>query len=161
MAVGMLLVAASCEPMKMDTYEKNLEIPGHEWAYNYKPAFEVTLQPADTAYLYNISVNIRHKDAYPYSNIYLLIYTQFPGEQPISQRVELPLADMTGKWLGTGLDDIYEHQIPIQQKAILNKPGTYRFTFEQNMRQNPLPDIMNVGLRVEKAGLRTNEKATQ
>lgn len=161
MAVGMLLVAASCEPMKMDTYEKNLEIPGHEWAYNYKPAFEVTLQPADTAYVYNISVNIRHKDAYPYSNIYLLINTQFPGEQPISQRVELPLADMTGKWLGTGLDDIYEHQIPIQQKAILNKPGTYRFTFEQNMRQNPLPDIMNVGLRVEKAGLRTNEKATQ
>ncbi|WP_083721948.1 gliding motility lipoprotein GldH [[Flexibacter] sp. ATCC 35208] len=161
MAVGMLLVAASCEPMKMDTYEKNLEIPGHEWAYNYKPAFEVTLQPADTAYLYNIYVNIRHKDAYPYSNIYLLIDTQFPGEQPIPQRVELPLADMTGKWLGSGLDDIYEHQIPIQQHAILNKPGIYKFTFEQNMRQNPLPDIMNVGLRVEKAGLRTNEKATQ
>jgi gliding motility-associated lipoprotein GldH len=169
MAVGALLVAASCEPMKMDTYEKNLEVPGHEWAYNYKPAFEVTLQPADTAYLYNIYVNIRHKDAYPYSNIYLLINTQFPGEQPVSQRVELPLADMSGKWLGSGpdgvkankLDDIYEHRIPIQTKAILNKPGTYKFTFEQNMRQNPLPDIMNVGLRVEKAGLRTNEKATQ
>jgi gliding motility-associated lipoprotein GldH len=159
MAVGMLLVAASCEPMKMDTYEKNLEIPGHEWAYAYKPVFEVTLQPADTAYLYNIYVNIRHKDAYPYSNIYLLITTQFPGEKPIQQRVQLPLADVSGKWNGSGLDDIYEHRIPIQEKAILNKPGIYRFTFEQNMRQNPLPDIMNVGLRVEKAGLRTNEKA--
>jgi gliding motility-associated lipoprotein GldH len=158
-AAGMLLMAASCQPMKMDTYEKNLEIPGHEWSYEHKPVFEVTLLPQDTAYLYNIFVNVRHKDSYPYSNIWLVVNTQFPEGQPIPQRVELPLADMSGKWLGSGLDDIYEHQIPIQQSAILNKAGTYRFTFEQNMRQNPLPDIMNVGLRIEKAGLRKNEKA--
>jgi gliding motility-associated lipoprotein GldH len=158
-AAGMLLMVASCQPLKMDTYEKNLEIPGHEWSYGHKPVFEVTLLPQDTAYLYNIFVNVRHKDSYPYSNIWLVVNTQFPEGQPIPQRVELPLADMSGKWLGSGLDDIYEHQIPIQQKAILNKPGTYRFTFEQNMRQNPLPDIMNVGLRIEKAGLRKNEKA--
>ncbi|SFD33321.1 gliding motility-associated lipoprotein GldH [Chitinophaga sp. CF118] len=158
-AAGMLLATASCQPMKMDTYEKNLEIPGHQWSYSHKPVFEVTLQPQDTAYVYNIYVNVRHKDSYPYSNIWLVVNTQFPEGQPIPQRVELPLADMSGKWLGSGLDDIYEHQIPIQQRAILNKPGTYRFTFEQNMRQNPLPDIMNVGLRIEKAGLRQNEKA--
>lgn len=156
-AAGMLLIAA-CEPVKMDVYEKNLEIPGHEWAYAHKPAFEVTLEPRDTAYLYNISVNIRHTDAYPYSNIWVLVSTQFPGRQPTVQRVELPLADVTGKWLGSGLDDIYEHRIPIQQNAILNKPGTYRFTFEQNMRQNPLPNVMNVGLRIEKAGMRNHEK---
>ncbi|MVT07066.1 gliding motility lipoprotein GldH [Chitinophaga tropicalis] len=159
MAAGMFLAMASCEPLTMDTYEKNLEIPGHEWAYTYKPVFEVTVQPQDTAYLYNIYVNVRHRDSYPYSNIWLLVNTQFPGNKPVPQRVELPLADMSGKWLGSGLDDIYEHKIPIQQNAILNKPGLYRFTFEQNMRQNPLPAIMNVGLRIEKAGLRKNEKA--
>ncbi|TWW02310.1 gliding motility lipoprotein GldH [Chitinophaga pinensis] len=158
-AAGMLLAVASCQPLKMDTYEKNLDIPGHEWAYANKPVFEVTVQPQDTAYLYNIYVNVRHKDSYPYSNIWLLVHTQFPGDKPVAQRVELPLADVSGKWLGSGLDDIYEHRIPIQQKAILDRPGTYKFTFEQNMRQNPLPDIMNVGLRIEKAGLRKNEKA--
>lgn len=152
-AAGLLLLAA-CEPLKMDTYEKNLEIPGHEWNYSYMPEFEVTLKPQDTAYLYNIYVDVRHKDAYPYSNLWLMVDTQFPGEQPRSQRVELPLAGVEGKWLGSGLDDIYEHRIPIQEKAILNKPGTYRFTFKQTMRQNPLPDVMNVGLRIEKAGLR-------
>lgn len=155
---GMLLSAAACQPLKMDTYEKNLDIPGHEWSYAYKPVFEVTVQPQDTAYVYNIYVNVRHKDSYPFSNIWLQVHTQFPGEKPVTQRVELPLADNSGKWLGSGLDGIYEHRIPIQQKAIMNKPGTYKFTFEQNMRQNPLPDIMNVGLRIEKAGLRNNEK---
>jgi gliding motility-associated lipoprotein GldH len=150
---GFLLMAA-CQPLKMDTYEKNLEIPGHEWAYSYKPEFEVTLKPEDTAYVYNIYVNVRHKDAYPYSNLWLEVSTQFPGAAQQIQRVELPLADVQGKWLGSGLDDIYEHRIPIQQNAILNKPGTYRFSFKQTMRQNPLPDMMNVGLRIEKAGLR-------
>lgn len=156
--VGGMLFAAGCQPLKMDTYEKNLDIPGHEWSYAYTPVFEVTLQPEDTAYLYNIYVNVRHKDSYPYSNIWLQIHTQFPGEKPSVKRVELPLADVTGKWLGSGLDDMFEHRIPIQEKALLPKPGTYKFTFEQNMRQNPLPDIMNVGLRIEKAGLRKDEK---
>jgi len=147
---------AACLPAKMDAYEKNQEIPGHKWSYQYKPVFEVTINPEDTAYLYNIYVNIRHQDAYPYSNIWLLIGTQYPGDSTHTQsrRVELPLADAAGKWLGSGLDDIYEHRIPIQERAILNKPGTYRFTFEQNMRQNPLPYVMNVGLRIEKAGTR-------
>ena len=152
---GLLLLAAACKPPKMDTYEKNLEIPGHEWTYDYKPSFEVKIQPEDTAYLYNIYVNIRHTDAYPYSNIWLLVGTQTPGDSTVKeQRVQLPLADVSGKWAGSGLDDIYEHRVFIQQRAILNKPGIYKFTFEQNMRQNPLPYVMNVGLRIEKAGTR-------
>ncbi len=155
MAVAACLVMASCLPTKMDTYEKNQEIPGHQWSYQYKPVFDVTVKPEDTAFLYNIYVNIRHQDAYPYSNIWVMVNTQFPGDTTQHpRRVELPLADVSGKWLGSGLDDIYEHRIPIQENAILNKPGTYHFTFEQNMRQNPLPYVMNVGLRVEKAAPR-------
>ncbi|PUZ26673.1 gliding motility-associated lipoprotein GldH [Chitinophaga costaii] len=145
---------AACQPMKMDTYEKNVDVPHHQWSTDFKPEFQVTLQPQDTVYLYNLYVNVRHKDAYPYSNIWVIITTQFPGAQPIAQRVELPLEDETGKWLGSGVDDIYEHRIPIQRGAILNRAGTYKISFEQNMRQNPLPDILNVGLRVEKAGHR-------
>lgn len=152
---GLLLLAAACKPIKMDAYEKNLEIPGHDWAYDYKPSFDVTIQPEDTANLYDIYVNVRHTDAYPYSNIWLLVGTRYPGDSiPKEQRVELPLADINGKWHGSGIDDIYEHRVLIQQKAIFSKPGTYKFTFEQNMRQNPLPHVMNIGLRIEKAGKR-------
>lgn len=154
-AAGLLFFVAACKPPKLDVYEKNLEIPGHEWSSDYKPSFEIKILPEDTAWLYNIYVNIRHTDAYPYSNIWLLIGTQYPGDSiPKEQRVELPLADVTGKWSGTGIDDIFEHRIFIQQQATFNIPGTYKFTFEQNMRQNPLPDVMNVGVRIEKAGKR-------
>ncbi|NIG52475.1 gliding motility lipoprotein GldH [Chitinophaga sp. Cy-1792] len=152
---GLFLLAAACKPPKMDAYEKNLEIPGHDWAYDYKPSFEVKFEPEDTAWLYNIYVNVRHTAAYPYSNLWLLVGTQYPGDSiPQSQRVELPLAEASGKWLGSGIDDIYEHRVPIQRNAIFDKPGTYKISFEQNMRQNPLPNVMNVGLRIEKAGKR-------
>ena len=149
------LLVFSCKPPRMDTFEKNHDIPRHEWHTGYQPSFELELAPEDTAFYYNIYVNVRHTDAYPYNNLWLLIRTLVPGDSTADvRRVELPLADTYGKWLGNGLDDIFEHRIPIQQNALLAKPGMYRFSFEQNMRQDPLPDMMSVGLRIEKAAPR-------
>lgn len=157
------LLAVACKPPRMDTFEKNRDISRSEWAADDKPFFELDLAPEDTAFYYNIYVNVRHTDAYPYSNLWMLIGTRAPGDSTgVSRRVELPLADTYGKWLGSGVngmvvtnnDDVFEHRIPIQQNAVFDKPGRYRFTFEQNMRQNPLPNILSVGLRIEKAAPR-------
>ncbi len=154
-ALFICLLAFACKPPKLDTFEKNRDIPHSEWATDNRPVFELKLAPEDTAYYYNIYVNVRHTDAYPYNNLWLLVSTQLPGDSAaVTRRVELPLADTYGKWLGSGMDDIFEHRIPIQQNAIFAKPGMYRFTFEQNMRQNPLPNMLSVGLRIEKAAPR-------
>ena len=61
---------------------------------------------------------------------------------------ELPLAT-NEKWLATGMDDIYEHRIKLTDPQYL-KAGIYHFIVEQIMREDPLENIMNVGLRVEK-----------
>jgi len=52
----------------------------------------------------------------------------------------------------SGMDDIYEHRISLTDKEPLyfNKPGDYTFTVEQIMREDPLKNVLNVGLRVEK-----------
>lgn len=139
----------------MDTYEKNIEIPGHSWTYDYKPTFEVDIQPADTAFLYRVSVNVRHEDAYPFNNMWINLTTKLEGSKDsVSSRVNLPLADAMGKWSGSGVDDIFEHRVQILDNAVFDKPGKYKFTFEQKMRQNPLPHVMNVGLRIEKVSAR-------
>lgn len=139
-------MACSCE--KLDTFQKNKPIPDKAWTYQYHPSFEVNI--TDTAALYNIYVTLRHTNAYPFSNLWLMISLQGPRDSVKTNRVELPLADASGKWLGSGMDDIYDHRIPIQQNARFDTTGTYRFTFEQNMRINPLPDVLSVGLSVEK-----------
>lgn len=149
-AASVLLIA--CQ-WTLGTYEKNIPIPRYAWDYDFKPRFTVHI--SDTTATYNIYVNLRHTDAYRYSNVWMIITTQFPGNTSRSQRVELPLADMEGKWLGTGMDDIFSHRILIQENAVFNQAGDYQFSFQQNMRVNPLRHVMSVGLRIEKSGKRT------
>jgi gliding motility-associated lipoprotein GldH len=62
---------------------------------------------------------------------------------------ELQLAN-NEKWLGSGMDDIYEHRIKLTPNPVSLKVGAYHFKIEQIMREDPLENVMNVGLRVEK-----------
>ncbi len=97
---------------------------------------------------------IRHTEAYPYSNIWLWVYTKKPGDSTFKKtRVEIPLADAAGKWLGRGMGEIWEQRMPITDegdKSILRKKGVWEIKLEQNMRVNPLPEVLQVGVRIEK-----------
>jgi gliding motility-associated lipoprotein GldH len=133
----------------IDVFERNVNIPNHEWSNSYKPeiAFEIT----DTTSFYNIYVVLRHTDAYRYKNIWMNVYTQVPGDTIRKQRLDLLLATDDKGWLGSGMDDIYEHRIRITNiPQRLSRPGKYKFKLEQIMREEPLQYVMNVGVRVEK-----------
>jgi gliding motility-associated lipoprotein GldH len=144
-----LLVFASfitaCETI--DVFEKNVSIPNHEWSNSFRP--EISFEITDTTSLYNIYVVLRHTDAYRYKNIYMNIYTHVPGDTVSKARVDLELATDDNGWLGSGMDDIFEHRILIN-KGTFRKPGLYKYTLEQIMREEPLQHVMNVGIRVEK-----------
>lgn len=137
----------ACETI--DVFEKNVSIPNHEWSSSYTPeiAFEIT----DTTSFYNIYVVLRHTDAYRYKNIWINIYTQVPGDTLLKQRLDLLLAADDKGWLGSGMDDIFEHRVRITgEPQKLSKAGLYKFRLEQIMREEPLKYVMNVGIRVEK-----------
>jgi gliding motility-associated lipoprotein GldH len=141
--------AFSCTTI--DLYEKSVAIPGHAWRSEFKPSFTFTIK--DTSSAYRLFVILRHTDRYNYNNIYLNLYTKQPGMDSIqAARYDLPLANENG-WLGTGMDDIYEHRIPLTPLSghfYFRKPGDYVFSIEQIMRENPLENILNIGLRIEK-----------
>lgn len=147
--VLLLTVPYGCHKTdRLNTFEKHVAIPGYLWNYAFHPSFDVDI--TDTSARYNIYVTIRHTNDYPFSNLWVLITSDYSGEKPITQRVELPLADREGRWLGSGIDNIYDQRISIQQNARFNKTGLYHFSFEQNMRVDDLPHVMSVGLRIEK-----------
>ena len=134
---------------KVDVFEKNVTIPNHEWSSTFKPeiAFEIT----DTLSAYNIFAVVRHSDAYRYKNIWLNVYAHAPGDTINKQQLDLQLATDDKGWLGSGMDDIYEHRILITGKPVALRAGTYRFRLENIMREDPLEHVFNVGIRVEKA----------
>jgi len=144
--VGTLLLT-SC--IKSDLFEKNTPIPGQAWEYSFKPTivFDIT----DTVSSYNIFIVVRHTDAFRYNNLWIRIKSSAPGDSATTtQQFDLPLATQN-RWTGTGMDDIYEHRILLYRRPVkFFRSGQYKVSIEQVMRENPLPNILNVGLRLEK-----------
>jgi len=136
----------SCETI--NTYQRFEDIPHYNWQSDFKLNFPVEI--SDTSTRYNIYVNTRHTDAYPYMNLWLLVSTTLPDGKILKKRIEIPLANSDGAWLGEGTGDIWEASYMIQQNTIFDQPGKYVFTLEQNMRQDPLPGVMSMAVRIER-----------
>ena len=142
-----VLFFTSCDSARI--FEQNQEIPESGWAQTNVIKFDVEIKdPATAAHFY---VNVRNADGYPYSNVFLFIKTVFPNGKFSSDTLECVLADENGKWLGTGVGDLYDNQIPFKRNVRFPQAGTYRFEIEQGMRMENVPLILDVGLRIEKA----------
>jgi gliding motility-associated lipoprotein GldH len=57
----------------------------------------------------------------------------------------------TGEPRGSGTGDIYDHQILALRNQRFAQPGNYTITLEQYMRQDQLPGLMAMGVRVARA----------
>ena len=129
-------------------YEKNTEITDGIWNVKNKISFDVPI--TDTLSINNIYINIRHTGLYLYRNLFLFINTTAPSGASIRDTFEITLADEKGKWLGSGLGDIWDNQILYKRHVQFPYSGTYNFEIEQAMRRENLPFVMDVGLRIEK-----------
>lgn len=136
---------ASCQTI--DIYEKTTSFSHHSWKSGEKPSF--TFEITDTVSLYNISLVLRHEDAYNYNNIWINLAVKGPSSADTIRR-EFILGNNRQGWLGSGMDDIFEHRIPFNDKPAPFHKGKYTFTLQQDMREDPLDHILNVGIRVEK-----------
>jgi gliding motility-associated lipoprotein GldH len=146
------LQLAACSSLPSGVFEKDVPVPGQQWESSFKPRIEFIIKEEDTAALYNIYLVVRHTDAYNYNNIWIKGTVQEPGDTAIrSERYDLALTNNQKGWEGNGMDDIYEHRLPLQYNTKFKKPGTYSFMIEQIMREDPLKHILDVGIRVEKA----------
>ena len=133
-------------------FEENKKIDNNEWYQNAPLVFQVPV--TDTATLYNVYINIRNAGFYRFSNLYLFINTGFPGGQLQRDTLECILAAPDGRWLGEGLGDIWDSRILFKNGVRFPQTGEYRFELIQAMRTNPLPGIMDAGIRFEKSTAR-------
>ena len=143
--VTFILYLSSCTTV--DLYEKNVSIPRHEWRSSFKPEFSFTI--TDTVSLYQLLLVLRHNERYNFNNIWINLYSQPPGDTLHKAAYELQLATNEQGWLASGMDDIYEHRLKLTDNIML-KRGEYKFIVENIMREDPLLNVMNVGIRLEK-----------
>jgi len=132
----------------VDLYEKSVTVPKHAWENSFRPSFDFEIK--DTTTPYKLFLILRHNEKYNYNNIYVNVYVKGPG-QDTAQKIQANLVLATNEkgWLASGMDDIYDHRIQLGPEQSL-KAGKYNFVIEQIMRENPLNNVLNVGLRIEK-----------
>jgi gliding motility-associated lipoprotein GldH len=140
------LFVIACDSNRL--IDENKDLPVQGWNYQNKLIFDVPI--TDTIAQYSLYLNVRISADYLFSNLYLNLHTTLPSMQKQTERKELILADENGKWLGKGLGDLFDYQVPVKEKFRFKENGIYRFELEQNMRNDTLIGVISSGLRIEK-----------
>lgn len=140
-------VLSACQPGRV--FEQNKAVPVQGWSYTDPLTFEVHIP--DTTAAYHLFIQVRHTDAYAYSNLWLILETYLPDSSVFTEKVQLVLAEPDGRWTGNCIDGICFNSILIKNLVRFPQAGLYRFKLEQDMRENPLPSILDIGLRIERS----------
>lgn len=143
----MLLFFAACTTNGV--VEMHTTFPQHSWSSTEKPSYQVNIE--DTAASYKVYIVLRHSDAYRYKNLWMDVAVKQPDGKTYHQKINFLLASDENGWLGSGMDDIWEHRILLNATPLkFPHKGSYTFQLQQLMREDPLEYVMNTGLRVEK-----------
>lgn len=148
--ISLLLVVqlfTGCDSDRL--YEKNIEFEDRFWRADDSVEVPFEIQNPDT--LYSLFFNIRNSNTYPYHNLFIKYRIQTPkGDTFKEGLVEFHLFDpQTGKPLGAGLGDIFEHRMPLVNEISFTETGEYNLSLQQYMRMDTLPEILSAGMRLE------------
>jgi gliding motility-associated lipoprotein GldH len=144
---ALLLLLSACSDDAL--FEENRSFEKGIWNKDDAAQFLVDIQ--DTVSRYDLFINMRNGDAYPYMNAFLFVKMEFPNGRSSIDTVECFLSDQSGQWLGSGLGDVYDNRFLFKKGRTFPIPGTYRIEIRQAMRTDDLPEIYDVGLRIAPA----------
>jgi gliding motility-associated lipoprotein GldH len=126
--------------------DQNTGIENQNWTYVNHVRFDAKVD--NNRVTYSLYLNLRVNADYKYSNIFVLVTESGPGLPATTKRYEFTLAAKDGQWLGDGSGNLYNYQMPFVSDFKFPGQGTYTFLIEQNMRDNPLRGVSDVGLRI-------------
>jgi gliding motility-associated lipoprotein GldH len=144
-SIALFILASSC--INLNVYEKNEAIKGISWPSDKIFRFEYLSQ--DTLTSKNVDINLRHNELYKYNNIYLFITTIAPDGKNVRDTVEFTLADVNGKWAGSGIGNIFDLRLVFKQNIRFGQLGKYIFYIQHGMREKELKDLTDIGIRIE------------
>lgn len=146
LCLALSIFLSACGPDYV--YRQKNTFTNDTWTYPNIQKHSVDIK--DTQHLYNLTIVVKHSAEYAYQNLYVKIKTVFPNQETREQVVSLNLADGSGQWYGKCSGQTCSIDIPIQQNAIFEKPGTYQFIIEQYMRTEKIEGVKELGFKVEK-----------
>ncbi len=128
---------------------------GKSWHRDSIVSFDFEIQ--DSVVPYNLFLNIRANNNYPFSNIFLIVSHESPSEQIKVDTLEYIMASPDGKMLGNGFSDIKESKLWYKENYRFSETGKHSIRIEQALRKRNeveglerLDGVFDVGLSIEK-----------
>ncbi|HEU4496731.1 MAG TPA: gliding motility lipoprotein GldH [Flavobacterium sp.] len=147
-----LLALASCDEKRVFDQYKSF---GKSWPKDSIATFEFSNQ--DTSKQYNLFINLRSNNDYPFNNIFLIVMTEAPNGMTKVDTLEYQMANPDGTLMGEGFSDVKESKLFFKEKYKFDTIGNYKIKIQQAMRQTgkingvkELAGITEIGFRAEK-----------
>jgi gliding motility-associated lipoprotein GldH len=106
---------------------------------------------------YEMFINVRNDNTYPYSNLFLITELEYPDGTTYIDTLEYSMANADGTWLGKGYGSIKENKLWYKENINFPVKGVYTIRIEHAMRKNgsvegivELPGITDIGVEIEK-----------
>ena len=150
----LFLFFTSCD--KKQFYSEYKELDG---SWKKSDTLRFTFEQKDTINPYNLFLNVRNNNDYPFNNMYLIVSLKEPGKKPTIKidTLEYQMADVDGTLLGEGFTDVKESKLWYLENYVFNRIGNYKVEVVQAVRATgevngvaELKGITELGLRIEK-----------
>jgi gliding motility-associated lipoprotein GldH len=150
----LLLFFTSCD--KKQFFSEYKELDG---SWKKSDTLRFTFEQKDTINPYNLFLNVRNNNDYPFNNMYLIVSLKEPGKKPTIKidTLEYQMADVDGTLLGEGFTDVKESKLWYLENYVFNRIGNYKVEVVQAVRATgevngvaELKGITELGLQIEK-----------
>ena len=129
-------------------YRRVRTVDGDCWLMGEVYSFEVPA--ADTAALYDVYVDLRTSDGYPWRNIFVIGEIGDSASTFFSRdTLRCVLFDSLGRATGHGLSNVKENGILWKKGFRFPAKGRYVFSLCHGMRNVELPGVSSVGIRIQ------------
>lgn len=144
----------SCDKKRVFDEYKSV---GSAWHKDSIVTFDLPV--LDSAKRYDLFVNVRDNNNYPFSNLFLIVAIEMPNGFTKVDTLEYQMANPDGTLLGNGFTDIKESKLYLKEGVKFR--GKYKVHIRQAVRESgkipgvqELEGITDVGFRIEQKDLK-------
>ncbi len=126
--------------------------------WNKEEVLEFSFSEMDTVQEYNLFINVRNDNTFPYSNLFLITSLSTPEGEVLQDTLEYNMALPDGTWLGKGSGSLKENKLWYKENIVFPTSGVYTLEVSHAMRKNgnvqgiiALEGITDVGLEITKS----------
>jgi gliding motility-associated lipoprotein GldH len=145
-----LFLFLSCDKKRVFDEYKTV---GNSWHKDSIVSFD--LPELDSTKRYNLFLNLRNNNNYPFNNLFLIVALELPNGFTKVDTLEYLMANPDGTLLGDGFTDLKESKLFYKEKVKFR--GKYKVNIKHAVRENgkvqglkELAGITEVGFRIEK-----------